>query len=492
MEMKLPITRVQLFALLGYSLFLALTGLLLWGGYSSFLLGYIVSGDQVVPDFFLRWFMLPLVMILVAVLSYHGKGSGQRHLLGVFPFILLEISGILLFSVFLLSSAGEVQIILIGSLVGIANGLLFIAFQRLLATFDLKSAGSIVIGSAVLSPLIYCLFMFMPLYVSLLLVYLVLVPLCALLFHQACREADFSAPCFSDIPSKRRLTKDGKMRSLVQPLIYIALSAFIIGLFQAFVLNGLDATMVDSIKMVGLFISGLALLVVWNRLYPRISLDRIYQVIFPLVATTYLLLPTLGNVSVYVFIGFACTVFSVASALMVITCLEVSHGSGVYPVFVYAAFAGCVYLSSALGSSVSYLFERIGSIDTTGLFAVALIAIYILCMITFMAKRRQQSPDAMAADLRESVSEQGEVPKSTHIRCARLQKRFGLTERESEIAELLACGRDVPSIAVKLFISENTVRTHTKSFYKKMGIHTKQDFLNLLERTRPEDVRYPD
>ena len=38
-----------------------------------------------------------------------------------------------------------------------------------------------------------------------------------------------------------------------------------------------------------------------------------------------------------------------------------------------------------------------------------------------------------------------------------------------------------PSIAKQLFISENTVRSHSKSIYKKLDIHSKQELLDLLE-----------
>ena len=53
--------------------------------------------------------------------------------------------------------------------------------------------------------------------------------------------------------------------------------------------------------------------------------------------------------------------------------------------------------------------------------------------------------------------------------------------RENDTLLLLAKGRDVPSIAKQLFISENTVRSHSKSIYKKLDIHSKQELLDLLE-----------
>lgn len=46
--------------------------------------------------------------------------------------------------------------------------------------------------------------------------------------------------------------------------------------------------------------------------------------------------------------------------------------------------------------------------------------------------------------------------------------------------DLLAHGYDVPSIAKKLFISENTVRTHTKKVYTLLEVHSKQEIVDLV------------
>nr|WP_255466433.1 LuxR C-terminal-related transcriptional regulator [Eggerthella hominis] len=71
-------------------------------------------------------------------------------------------------------------------------------------------------------------------------------------------------------------------------------------------------------------------------------------------------------------------------------------------------------------------------------------------------------------------------------RCAFLAQEAGLTKRERDILLVLARGRDVPSIAKQLYISENTVRSHSKSIYRKLKIHSKQELLDLLE-TVPVD-----
>ena len=71
--------------------------------------------------------------------------------------------------------------------------------------------------------------------------------------------------------------------------------------------------------------------------------------------------------------------------------------------------------------------------------------------------------------------------ESLDERCGDVARAFGLTEREGEVFALLARGRDVGYIEQALFISRNTVNTHRKNLYRKLGIHTQQELLSLIE-----------
>jgi DNA-binding CsgD family transcriptional regulator len=55
--------------------------------------------------------------------------------------------------------------------------------------------------------------------------------------------------------------------------------------------------------------------------------------------------------------------------------------------------------------------------------------------------------------------------------CRALSETFGLSKRETEVMELIARGWTGASISEKLFISENTTRTHTRRIYAKLGVH---------------------
>ena len=62
---------------------------------------------------------------------------------------------------------------------------------------------------------------------------------------------------------------------------------------------------------------------------------------------------------------------------------------------------------------------------------------------------------------------------------ARLAAQHGLTERERQTCSLLAQGCSTIEVADALGVSENTAKTHMKRLYKKLGVHSKQDIIDL-------------
>lgn len=61
-----------------------------------------------------------------------------------------------------------------------------------------------------------------------------------------------------------------------------------------------------------------------------------------------------------------------------------------------------------------------------------------------------------------------------------LQLRYGLTERETQIAALLLSGRSRPFIRDELVISLNTVHAHARNIYSKCGVHSQQEFMDFV------------
>ena len=65
-----------------------------------------------------------------------------------------------------------------------------------------------------------------------------------------------------------------------------------------------------------------------------------------------------------------------------------------------------------------------------------------------------------------------------------IPRRFSLTRREAELLPFIARGRSARVIADALFVSENTIRTHTRRILEKTDLHSKQQVIDLIEKYR--------
>ena len=66
-------------------------------------------------------------------------------------------------------------------------------------------------------------------------------------------------------------------------------------------------------------------------------------------------------------------------------------------------------------------------------------------------------------------------------RCDDIAARHGLTAREAEIMALIAQRKSRAEIEQQLFLSQNTVKTHVRHLYAKLGAATKADVIALFE-----------
>lgn len=97
------------------------------------------------------------------------------------------------------------------------------------------------------------------------------------------------------------------------------------------------------------------------------------------------------------------------------------------------------------------------------------------------------SPDSGTRPLRISDAEPEPHIDQASLRREAVSNRFGLTPRETDVFELLAQGRTVGVIREKLYISLNTARFHTKNVYAKLGVHSQQELIDLVENFSPVD-----
>ena len=89
-------------------------------------------------------------------------------------------------------------------------------------------------------------------------------------------------------------------------------------------------------------------------------------------------------------------------------------------------------------------------------------------------------------DMRPAVDTAPSAIETQKGRTAALAQAWGLTERETEVFELLAIGRTQPWIAESLGISESTVNSHVRHIYGKSNVRNRQELLDLVVGAAPE------
>ena len=63
---------------------------------------------------------------------------------------------------------------------------------------------------------------------------------------------------------------------------------------------------------------------------------------------------------------------------------------------------------------------------------------------------------------------------------AAMADAHGLSEREGEVLGLLYRGNTQKKIAERLFLSVSSVQTYAKSLYRKLGVHSRQELIDMV------------
>lgn len=79
------------------------------------------------------------------------------------------------------------------------------------------------------------------------------------------------------------------------------------------------------------------------------------------------------------------------------------------------------------------------------------------------------------------AAHQDPEPPTIEERCTAIGKAHGLTGREIEIFAFLARGRNGQFLMDHYVVSRNTVKSHIKHIYAKLGVHSQQELIDLVE-----------
>ena len=84
--------------------------------------------------------------------------------------------------------------------------------------------------------------------------------------------------------------------------------------------------------------------------------------------------------------------------------------------------------------------------------------------------------NAQPAAAQAAISDEGLLEK----RFGELREHFALSEQELNVMRMMRGGHSKRRIAAELLVSENTVRYYAKNLYVKLGVHNKEELLDVI------------
>lgn len=516
----------------GYACFLTVNATSIWGGVFPFLPLEFQTAEVTLTFFLAQALAFGGAFVASTFGSYFFPRGARRMLVSLSALLVFGGSACLIAAMYIPNGA-LVLVAMGGILLGIGCAGMFMLWQRYFASLP-STQGNVrlMVGTAA-APLIYFALYLVPIALTAFLIPLAFVPLCALCIALSVREMHIDQPMFEDIPQHHPRVYRQAIADYWRSALCVGSLAFVSGIIRGIALLHEEMSMVvNSASMVGAFVSAAVLLILWYRMTFRFGLTSVFRVVYPLVITGFLLLPFLGTAYLNLCAAFAYLVFSLVQMLMMMQCAQVSRDRGINPVFIYAFFGGIAYIMQSMGFLLGWLSDSASVDGSTRLFIVAMTSSYVLGM-TLLATtgtlfKPLASRDAAAvapieflplsaeaaggrmrrgalatkgavgvADGTDVRLSDGKTPKKrrnrpsasddagiirdrTSKQCLALQERYSLSLRETEVMELIARGNSMASIAERLIISENTVRTHAKHIYTKLDIHKRQELLDML------------
>ncbi|WP_180326610.1 helix-turn-helix transcriptional regulator [Raoultibacter phocaeensis] len=227
---------------------------------------------------------------------------------------------------------------------------------------------------------------------------------------------------------------------------------------------------------------------------------RSYQVLFPLITGAFLLPIVFGMEYAPMLSGMLMFGFEIVNLLLIVTCAVYANERAMPSIYVYALGLCPVYAAMLGGDAIGAHLGSAFAHDLSFVVSVLFMCVYVLSITMFLVSWTRQRKRGRDED-RDGETDSGGAKRDGEPAapspevdfeeawnasfCSRLDE-LGvvdpLSQREREVAALFVRGNSVAAIAKKLFISENTVRGHAKSIYRKLDVHSKQQLIDLMAR----------
>lgn len=231
----------------------------------------------------------------------------------------------------------------------------------------------------------------------------------------------------------------------------------------------------------GNIVAGVLMLVFATLLWSKFQVGLVYRASLPIVLASILLClfpdQPLASFGVGFFGGLG---FAAFLAFANVVLCAISHRYGVSPVWLFGITMAVRIPAKLAAGEVAGL----AAVDA-GLFVpvVVVAALALVSLSMACASGDDYESSWGMQPLASNASANVETPYKAFLnRCAELARAYNLTHREEEVLTLLAQGMNVPAVESALVISKSTVKSHVRNLYGKLGVHSRDELLDMVGR----------
>ncbi len=214
-----------------------------------------------------------------------------------------------------------------------------------------------------------------------------------------------------------------------------------------------------------------------------------FRWLYPLLTIGFLCLPYTGGLLQHACLVLVLAVFDTCQMSLIVTLVQLKYRFKAQPVYACSRVM-IPWCWGMLAGMVMAIAEQQAA-AVFGNAALVCSTMLIVVLFSFSTAAAPYGIDmlTMPVESEDEDADAGDEPQVSHAwrsACEQIASEGGLTPRESDVFVLLAKGRNAKVIERELFISIYTIKGHNNKIYRKLGVKSQQELIDMVESRRSE------
>jgi len=274
--------------------------------------------------------------------------------------------------------------------------------------------------------------------------------------------------------------------------------ACVFGMFQGSVVPGGEAllTVADPLSVIGVGVAGAFLAAMYLRTPVKPDLRLLHKASILLFVGGIMLAPFVTSLLATVAAAAALAGFMLLDLISLIFTIDLIRTFDLRSGIIIGLNRGLEYAAFAVGILAGFLMWGAYGALPEFPYAMAFVSVLVsfAAALFLLDVKDVWTADYYAPAPPYVEAEEEQAPEFVRTRgrwrsaCDAVCEEYGLSPREREIFPSIAKGRNAEYIQNAFVISGHTAKTHISNIYRKLGVHSLQELLDIVDSKKEEDL----